>query len=100
MYNMDCAEYETIRRDTLEGINRFAQHGIPTGGFLEAVLSNNLVKAVSRADASNLFNLPDIVKYCYNEIPADCWGSEEKYVKWLEYMRQLKNEETPSGVEP
>lgn len=66
-----------------ESLERYVEHKIPTGGFLEAVLSNNLVEAVGRADSENIQRLPEIVRYVYNKLPSSCWGSPEKVKEWL-----------------
>lgn len=61
----------------------YVEHKISTGSFLEAVLSNDLFDAVGRADATNVKQLDDIVKYIYNELPSNCWGSREIVREWL-----------------
>lgn len=66
-----------------EAIDRYYQHGIPTGSFLEAVLENNLKEAIGRADSDAIENLKDIVIYLYNDIPSICWGSPEKVKNWF-----------------
>lgn len=55
----------------------------PTGGFLEAVLSNDLTNAVRRADPENLALLPAFVNYLIEHAPAKCWGSPEAVREWL-----------------
>ena len=72
-----------IKARTLHAIHQYVDHKVPTGGFLEAVLSNDLAGAVGKADLENGRALAEIVKYVYNEIPADCWGSRDAYVSWL-----------------
>ncbi len=66
-----------------ESLDLYVQHHIPTGGFLEAVLSNNLTEAIGRADENALDNLPHIVCYIYNEIPGNCHGSYNAVSDWL-----------------
>jgi hypothetical protein len=73
----------TIPQHTKESLDRYVEHRIPTGGFLRAVLTNDLFGAVSRADQYNVVAIPDIVKYIYNQLPAGCWGSEEIVDRWL-----------------
>ncbi len=51
--------------------------GRPTGGFLEAVLTNDLMEAVMRADEVNRECLPAILSFVYDYVPADMWGSPE-----------------------
>lgn len=72
------------RPELLEAIDRYAKLKIRTGSFLQAVLENNLREAFARADEGNRAAMFEIVKYCHNNIPADCWGSEAKVAAWLE----------------
>lgn len=74
-------EYEVPER-TREAIDKYIATHLPVGGFLTAVLSNNLRDAVCRADPDNLKNLPAIVAYINNKAPYDCWGSPERVAKW------------------
>ncbi len=76
--------YEQINPRIIASIRRYADEHCPTGPFLQAVLSNNLVGACARADNDNIRVIPEIVKYVYNEIPGSCWGSPEKVKAWLE----------------
>jgi hypothetical protein len=52
--------------------------GIMPGGFLTAVLENNLSEAFGRADMHNSRILKEIVGYVYNRLPSKSWGSREK----------------------
>ncbi len=65
------------------GLDRYANNHAPVGGFLTAVLGNDLVGALSKADPEAVLSLHDIVGYCHNEIPSGCWGSPEKVKAWL-----------------
>lgn len=67
-----------------ESLQRYVDNKIPTGGFLTAVLSNDLKEACVRADHINIRRIPEIVAYCYNNIPAICWGSRERVQAWLD----------------
>lgn len=67
----------------IPSLRRYADHHIPPGGFLQAVLSNDLKDACARADSQNRELLFEIVGYCYNEIPSACWGSPEAVKEWL-----------------
>jgi hypothetical protein len=69
---------------TLDTLERYVEHGCPTGGFLRAVLENKLVESFSRADTENKKALEDIVYYLYNHIPHEAWGSEENCDTWIE----------------
>ena len=72
-----------IPKRILESLDNYAKDKVPTGGFLRAVLSNNLFDAICRADLENLLALHQICKYIYNEIPSTCWGSPVIVKEWL-----------------
>ena len=75
---------EKMLNYTKEGIDAYVTDGVQPGGFLEAVLENNLREAFGSADLNNRDALFDIVSYCYNKIPRECWGSPEKVKAWIE----------------
>ena len=75
--------YQSIRADIMESLRRYIDQHIPTGGFLEAVLSNDLKEAVGRADEDNMRVLPELVGFLYNEAPGTCWGSPERVRAWI-----------------
>jgi hypothetical protein len=74
----------------MEALNRYVEHHIPTGSFLNAVLENNLKESIQRADEENLAALVSIVAYCYNEIPGPCWGSKEHVNRWIRNWGETK----------
>jgi len=61
----------------------YRDNGRYVGGFLEALLSNDLMKALARADDNNIMALADYGKILYNDMPSDSWGSPEQYKAWL-----------------
>jgi hypothetical protein len=52
------------------------------GGFLTAVLCNDLFLAVSRADHMNQACLSEIAKWIYNSMPMAARGSEDQMMDW------------------
>lgn len=68
----------------VERLRAYIEHGHPMGDFLQAVISNDLREACSRADDTNCQILPAYVVYLFNEAPAACWGSPGKYEAWLD----------------
>jgi hypothetical protein len=72
-----------IKQSTLDSIKRYVDDRVKPGGFLMAVLSNDLCEAFSRADDDNAKAMHEIVRYIYNEIPSSAWGSPEKVYAWL-----------------
>jgi hypothetical protein len=69
--------------DIVETLQRYVTHRVHTGGFLHAVLANDLRESFARADDVNRHCLFEIVSYCYNNIPSKCWGSYEAVDDWL-----------------
>ena len=84
----DRSRYGMVKTDTLDSLDRYVDHRIPTGGFLYAVLTNNLFEAFGRADRENSDTLREICDYIYSELPAGCWGSMEKVAWWLKGGKQ------------
>ncbi len=67
----------------LDAIWNHAEYHRPCGSFVTAVLENNLMEALGRADGSSKAALFEIVRYVRWEIPGDCHGSVEKVRAWL-----------------
>ena len=68
-------EYKNIPENIQASILRYVEHGIKPGGFLTAVLNNDLYNATGRADAESLKSLHLIVMWFANHRP-DLYGSE------------------------
>lgn len=81
-----------VRQDVKDSLSRWIDHGLEPGGFLMAVLRNDLKGALSRADSYNRASLYQIVQYCYAEIPSACWGSSDKVEQWYLSFREGKTE--------
>lgn len=89
---LDATHYPTIPQRTLDTIDNYVLHGLEPGGFVTAVLHNDLAGAVGTADSWNLAALPDIVRYVYNECPSDCWGNQNKVNAYLKKIRNNKGD--------
>jgi hypothetical protein len=72
-----------MKPEIKESIDRYVAERVPTGGFLKAVLENDLMEAFGRADEDNRLDLFEICSYIYNNIPNICHGSPEKVKEWL-----------------
>ena len=73
----------TIPKSTKNGIRAYADKHIPPGGFIRAVLENDLMGSFHRADVENKAHMTQIVAYVYNEIPANIWGSVSIVKDWI-----------------
>jgi hypothetical protein len=78
--NMNYGLLPEHMRDSMKA---YIEGRVPPGGFLTAVLSNNLMDACARADHINIKRLPDYCLFLYNEAPRGCHGSPEKVKAWL-----------------
>jgi hypothetical protein len=89
---MNHEDYGMVRPDCLDSLDLYVKEGIPTGGFLEAVLCNDLMEAFGHADMFNRETLYDICRYVYNELPSACHGSPEKVREWLKRKMEERRE--------
>ena len=78
-----------IPMHTFHAIKGWVDKGVPPGGFLYAVLTNNLRESVGRADEYNQAHLKEIVQYLWWEVPAGCWGSQKAVREWAESKRNV-----------
>ncbi len=88
MYEVD---YRKCPVDLVEGLKRYVDGGIPTGGFLRAVLENDFQQAARRADLMNERKLRQLA-YFLDELPPACWGSKAKVEAWIELHSRARGE--------
>lgn len=74
---------DMIPENAMETLRAYIDRGRRPGGFMEAVLSNNLSEAVARADERHMIAIPAIVFFLYNEAPSGCWGTPERVRDWM-----------------
>ena len=98
---------------TLRGLVNYVENGCPTGGFLYAVLTNDLFGAIGQADQENRPALQEIVQWLYWVPPGGCKGSVDRVQAWLEMApdqradilalcpswQEFKQENTAPGVD-
>ena len=67
------------------GLVRYVVHRIPPGHFMTALLSNDLLGTINRADDLNVSLIKSWLMVLYNceEIPSGCWGSKDRVEDWL-----------------
>ena len=66
-----------------ESLENYLMHGLEPGGFLTAVLANDLFRAVGRADHWNKTNIHHIVVEINRVMPAMSFGSYDHVKDWL-----------------
>lgn len=74
--------YDRLPYGLVDGARRWIEEGLPPGGFLQAVIANDLKETVGRADHVNIGRLLDIVSFFYNDAPSQCWGSVKALHAW------------------
>lgn len=77
----------TVPGHIIDSIEAYVETGMPTGGFLQAVIDNDLRNACGRADMDNLPLIPAIVGYLYNNCPSGCWGFTGASKSWTTKKR-------------
>jgi hypothetical protein len=55
----------------------------PMGGFLTAVVQNDLASAMFQADEESLAGLRNVLRFLTNRVPAHAYGSRAAVVAWL-----------------
>lgn len=66
-----------------ESLENYLMHGLEPGGFLTAVLANDLFRAVDRADYWNKTNIHNIVIEIQRVMPILSYGSYDTVNKWV-----------------
>jgi hypothetical protein len=64
------------------GLARHLVHGIRTGGFLEAVLENDLARAVAYGDDKALAGIKPLIVFLENYAPRGAWGPHGSQFNW------------------
>lgn len=72
------------------GLKRYFEEGIIPGGFLRAIISNDLKSACAQADDTNIHLLVETVRWFYNEVPAPAWGSPEYMYDWANIRQEAQ----------
>jgi len=65
------------------GLDNYAKYRIPTGGFLICVLENDLMRAVMKADDTNINHLRSICQYIQDTLPLESYGNAQKVKAWM-----------------
>lgn len=78
------ARFDRLPERMQEPARAYVEDHRRVGGFLSAVLSNDLVGAFGFADPENLAAMRDWTLWLWNDIPSECWGSRAKVEAWLD----------------
>lgn len=69
--------------DAVRFLNRYVYYGIPPGGFLGAVLANDLYLAFHYASSESWKNIGEIITYVHGKVPLAAQGSASAVQEWI-----------------
>lgn len=75
---------QEIPKHTQDALEDYLIRGYPPGGFLTAILTNDLYRAVASADHANKTNITAITDWVLNYAPERSWGSPDMVQMWLD----------------
>ena len=88
LVNGDPIDYSDLPEHMQDAMRRYMANGIQPGSFLTAVLANDFMGAVGRADAINSARLRDYAVWLYNHAPRGSFGSPEQVKQWMKEQSQ------------
>lgn len=74
--------YDLLPEYLRSGIYSYIEKKVKPGGFLCALIENNLSEAILRFSGT-LEELKFLIKWFRWEVPSKCWGSNDKMILWL-----------------
>jgi hypothetical protein len=94
-------DWNSCPEHLIGSFQRYFWWGIDPGSFLSAVLANDLMQTMNRADDRNRRMLFKICCFVYTQLPSDCHGdwqyfndwSKERYELFVERQRDISPEE-------
>lgn len=89
--------YQRLPEHMRDAARLYIERGIKPGDFLTALLANDFMEAVGRADDTNLAALGTWAKWIYNEIPRGAHGSYNHVADWC-HSRQAEWRKAMEGV--
>lgn len=81
---MRTVDTSRLPADAVETILNYLWRGLPPGGFIRAVLNNDLVEAAQRADSRNLGLLPEYASFMVNSMPEGSWRHAMHVDHWID----------------
>ena len=81
-YTLACMECG-IPEHMVGVVYSYIEHGTPPGGFLTAVLSNDLIGALGQGDDQNVASLPAWGRLLYTHFPSIAYGSAAAVEEWI-----------------
>lgn len=76
-------QYANIPLGIRDGLDNYINKRLRPGGFLRAVIENNLSVALFSSDLASRRELYNIMMWFQWNAPYQCWGSPERLRAWL-----------------
>lgn len=76
---------ELVPEHLRSGLQLYIERGLPPGHFLTAVLENDLMEAMGRADEISRAGLFTLCQFLYCYAPRGCHGSRLKVYEWVKH---------------
>lgn len=88
MKNFYDFNYLDIPQHTQDALENYFLRGWSPGGFVTAVLANDLMRACTSCDPQNRESLVDIAKWVHHRAPTGSWGNYATVTAWLNDVDQ------------
>ena len=80
---LEEAGVHVVPKRIAEALEHWVKEATLPGQFLQAVLRNDLLDAIGRADDECLATFKAIILWLCNVAPSTCWGSPQAVEYWL-----------------
>lgn len=80
--------WSNVHQDCRHAIFNYLVHGYNPGGFLTAVMTNDLYRAAATADIENSKRLTRVANFVTQALPSCCYGSHAAMEAWRERTDQ------------
>lgn len=81
-YSMKVINMAKCPENFRGAVARYLRAAVPPGGFLTAVLQNDLRETFNRGDDTSIFFLKELMVFLYNDVPYKAWGSPTRVERW------------------
>jgi hypothetical protein len=68
-----------------DGLTLWIEHGVMTGDFMTALMKNDLMEAMGRADEINARCIRNWCVYLYSYAPRGCYGGPIQVAAWRQH---------------
>jgi hypothetical protein len=92
MTNKHGRTWGHVHEDCRDAIFNYLVHGYEPGGFLTAVITNDLRRAACVADFENIERLGHVARFVAHALPEICTGSWNAMSYWMQLSEREREE--------